>query len=760
MVIATNPARSLTARFAEFMSLPYAGLASLLFATLLTAQIAAFLIFGTARTGSALAQITIVSASLLTLSCTWIAFRRAQGIDAVFWVLFAITLLILLVPTTIQVHDTLYDPDILADSTWRLLFCVYGAPILMMLFLSETHRQATIKSAVFLDLFQVAIVVALVYSSLFFFPSQPMSSAERLHRDIGISDAQSFLLLVAVFVRLQFAHRPSSRKLLLRLGLFLLTCAVVTTIGDWIDLHNYPTAAVWFSIGWTLPQVVAGLIAITWTPQPEPLSAPEPAKFLSFLGINLALVAMLVALNLLMDRWKQAYGAIFTDTAIAASLLAFTLRLALTQYHQQQEIFERKAAQDQLSTSNKRVSRLLEDSRRQTAEITQISELGSLLQACASREEVFRLIPERLRRLFPDASGSVSLLTASKARLETVAPWGIGSAGQIVSPTDCWALRRGSVHLHPRGRSGARCSHFLGDGASICIPLIAIGEPIGILAIQDNDFPQTEPRKADFQNDFQHKGGSQNNTSRNNEVRNDDLQNGDAASAAPEPNSDSDHSARRLHLASAVAEHVAVAIANLGLRETLRLQAVRDPLTGLYNRRYMQEFLERELHSARRRHRPVSVMMLDLDRFKRYNDSFGHAAGDRALASVGDILQRSVRAEDIACRYGGEEFTLILPECNLQQANVRAEIIRKRVAESSSRMEKGPAHDVTISIGVAAFDETTDRVDLLLKFADDALYEAKRKGRNRVVQARPASDVPDENFREENSAAAAAARPE
>ncbi len=143
----------------------------------------------------------------------------------------------------------------------------------------------------------------------------------------------------------------------------------------------------------------------TWTPSAEPQSTPEPANFLSFLGTNLVLVAMLSCVALLMDRWKQAYGGILTNVAIAASLLAFTLRLALTQFHQQQEIAQRKAAQNQLTVSHQEVGRLLADARRQTAEITQISELGSLLQACTSRNEVFRLIPERLRRLFPGASG-------------------------------------------------------------------------------------------------------------------------------------------------------------------------------------------------------------------------------------------------------------------------------------------------------------------------------------------------------------------
>ena len=740
MLITANPDTSSRSSPREFISLPHTRLVALLFSGLIAAEIAAFLLFGTGHTGSVLAQITIVLASLVTLSCTWIAFQRARGIDALFWCLFALTLSILLIPTTIQIHDILYNPDVLADSTWRLLFCVYGAPILMMLFLSETHRQATLKSTVFLDLFQVAIVVALVYSSLFFFPAPSMSPADQLRHDINISDAQSFLLLLAVFVRLQFARRPASRNLLLRLGLFLLTCAVVTSLGDWIDLHHYSTLSVWFDIGWTLPQVAAGLIAITWSPDAEPNSVPDPSKFLSFLGVNLILVAMLVAMNLLMDRWKQAYGALVTDIAIAASLLAFTLRLALTQYHQQQEIFQRKAAQEQLTASNERVGHLLEDSRRQTAEITQISELASLLQACASREEVFRLIPERLRRLFPNASGSVSLLTASKARLDTVASWGIGPAGHIVAPTECWAQRRGAVHTHPRGRSGARCPHFLGDGASICLPLIANGEAIGILAIQDNDF-----QNVDFQN---------------NAFPDSRLQVNESAPATVEPDSDSGHSGRRLHLASSVAEHIAVAIANLGLRESLRLQAVRDPLTGLYNRRYMQEFLERELHSARRRHRPVAVMMLDLDHFKRYNDAFGHAAGDHILASLGEILLRAVRAEDVACRYGGEEFTLILPDCTLQQATVRAEVICKRVAEIHSHQAQRPAGRITISIGVAAFDETTDRVDLLLKFADDALYTAKRNGRNRVVQARPGVELTEENLAEEKRAAAAASNSE
>jgi diguanylate cyclase (GGDEF)-like protein len=204
---------------------------------------------------------------------------------------------------------------------------------------------------------------------------------------------------------------------------------------------------------------------------------------------------------------------------------------------------------------------------------------------------------------------------------------------------------------------------------------------------------------------------------------------------------DSDGFGRRKQLASVVAEHIALAISNLNLREALRLQAIHDSLTGLYNRRYMQEFLERELYRARRRNRPLAVMMLDLDNFKRYNDTFGHPAGDEALRFVGDVLLRAVRADDLACRYGGEEFSLILPECSLQQAAARAEEIRARLKDLHMQRSSEIPGNITVSIGVAAFEETTDKGNLLLKFADDALYQAKRAGRDRVVVARPATNA-------------------
>jgi diguanylate cyclase (GGDEF)-like protein len=670
-----------------------------LFAALMAAQMVGYVVLGTGRSGSCLSEFSLVLMTVLAIGCTWMAFRRARGITALFWFLFAVDLMVILVPTFIQAYDTLLGQMLLPDSTRDLLFCLYGAPVLMMLFLPAHHRRARVRYEIFLDLFQVAIVVSLIYSTFFFLPVQRMLPADALLHDITFSDVQCWILLIAVFVRLQFVGIASNRGLLLRLALFLLVCAAATYIGDRIQLRGNPVFIAWADLVWAVPMVAAGLVAITWTPSPEHGSSSAPENLLSFLGSNLVLIAMLLTMGLLMDRWKQAYGETLTNLAIAASLFAFTFRLALTQFYQQQEIAQRKVAQEQLSVAHREVGRLLDESHRQTAEITQISELGSLLQACTSREEVFRLIPERLRRLFPGASGCISLFSRSRNRVESAAEWGVCATGQIFSPEQCWGLRRGCAHVHAGGLSDPRCTHLLGQGASVCIPLIANADAIGILSIQ-NDDPLTPSSEAE-----------------------------------PDPKS----FARRRQLAAGVAEHIAVAVANLNLREALRLQAVRDPLTGLYNRRYMQEFLDRELNSARRKHRPLAVMMLDLDHFKRYNDHYGHSAGDQALAAVGETLLRCVRAEDVACRYGGEEFALILPECSLQQATARAEEILKRLREYGTTTGRKVPGSITVSIGVAAYDETTDRVDLLLKFADEALYQAKRNGRNCVVVADPAS---------------------
>jgi diguanylate cyclase (GGDEF)-like protein len=563
----------------------------------------------------------------------------------------------------------------------------------MMLFLPETDQRGRQRSQIFLDQFQVAIVVGLGYTTFFYLPLQRMVTWDALVRNLTISNLLSLFLLVAVLLRLQFARTPDTRSILRRLGAFVLACAAVTLIGNWIDLHDYVSASAWFDLGWALPYLVAGLVALTWTPESERESTSEPANFLSFLGANLILVAVLFCMNLMLDDWKRAHGAMLTDAAVAALLLAFTFRLALTQYAQQQEIVQRKAAQDELSVANQTISGLLEEARVETGAITQISELSTLLQACGSRDEAFRVIPERMVRLFPGTSGALSVLNVSRTRAESVAEWGLRpprslpgtltDSGPVHSgPTPAlrdedWALRRGQS-----------------DSASVFIPLIANDEALGVLVLWDDADASLRSRS----NEFTH---------------------------------------HRQFLAYTLSKHIALTISNLDLREALQGLAIRDPLTGLYNRRYMQEFLDREIHRSRRSERPLSLMMIDIDCFKRYNDTFGHPAGDDALRLVGDALRHSVRAEDLACRYGGEEFVLILPECALEPAAARAEQVRTHLEELYVERAGELPGSVTVSIGVAGFRETTDKLDLLLKFADKALYQAKHDGRDRVVVARP-----------------------
>lgn len=668
-----------------------------LFAALMVLQALGYWLLGTGTAGIGVSEIIVIVCNLLALACAWSALRRAEGAAALFWCLFAISLLILLIPALLLLFTTIFHRALVSESTWRGLWCLYGAPILMMLFLPDVHRRTRLKGEIFLDLFQVALVVGLTYSTFFYLPLQQMLPPEALLRNLNVSNLLSLFLLSAIFVRLRFTHTHATRTLLHRLGIFVLVCAIVTLIGNWIDLHHYRSAAAWFDLGWDLPLVSAALVALTWRPDSEAQSTRQPACFLSFLGTNLVLVAVLSGTNLLMDRWKEAGGETLAGAAVAATLVAFTWRLALTQYHQQQEISQRETAQEELFAANETIGGLLEESRAHASAITQISELGSLLQACASRDEAFRIIPERMRRLFPGTSGALSLLSSSKNRTESQAEWGpCAPADQIFAPAECWALRRGCSHIHPGGESALCCPHLSADGASVCLPLIANGEALGVLAIQENEFFARDPS--------------------------------------------SDQFPPWRPLATAAAEHIALALSNLSLRESLRVQAVRDPLTGLYNRRYMQEFLERELQRSRRQGRPLSLLMLDLDHFKRFNDRFGHAAGDELLRSLGDTLLQSIRSDDVACRYGGEEFVIVLPECPLPQATDRAREICKRIKQASTSRPGEVRDPVTVSVGVAGYhDGGANSVSLLLKFADQSLYQAKHDGRDRVVVAQTLS---------------------
>jgi diguanylate cyclase (GGDEF)-like protein len=296
--------------------------------------------------------------------------------------------------------------------------------------------------------------------------------------------------------------------------------------------------------------------------------------------------------------------------------------------------------------------------------------------------------------LFPGTKGRLYLDSVPGRTLESVAAWGEASRSEAaLAIHDCWALRQAQAHWVRDPRTELLCGHIVPDPASgppyLCIPLFAQGETLGLLHL----------RRA---------GG----------------ESGDVPSGES-----------RLKLAQAVADEVGLALAGLKVRTSLRQQSIRDPLTGLYNRRFLEEFLLRELARADRKKHPLSIITLDIDHFKRINDSLGHAAGDIALRRVGLLLQGFVRQSDIACRVGGEEFSVLLPEASLQIAAQRAEDIRKAVQELKLKFGDTEIGAITVSLGVAAFPEHGTSVDALIHAADQALYDAKYRGRDRVVSA-------------------------
>lgn len=355
---------------------------------------------------------------------------------------------------------------------------------------------------------------------------------------------------------------------------------------------------------------------------------------------------------------------------------------------------ERGQAQDELSVAHEKLKNSMGELASRNREAGTLSEMADLLQSCFTLDEASGVIASSAQKLFQGFSGALLVFSASRNVLEATTSWGPSSHGErVFSPNDCWALRRGRLHLSAGDNGAARCSHF-GAGPllpSLCTPLMAHGETLGILSLV------TEPN----------------------------------GSAGPQA-SISEFS---IKLAVSVAEQAGLSFANLKLREKLRYQSVRDPLTGLFNRRYLDESLERELPNAIRKNRSLGVIMMDVDRFKRFNDTFGHDAGDTVLRELGDYLAKFIRRGDLACRYGGEEFTLVLPESSLEDTRHRAEELRTSFQQLSIKHRDIVLGKVTLSLGVAALPDHGTTAAELLAAADSALLRAKEEGRDRVLIA-------------------------
>lgn len=363
-----------------------------------------------------------------------------------------------------------------------------------------------------------------------------------------------------------------------------------------------------------------------------------------------------------------------------------------------QDITDRNNAERALWEANERLQIWIGDLERRNKEIRQINRLAELLQSCLSVEEAYEVIKSSAGNLLPGTSGALGVLQSTRNIVESVVRWGDEGGGDpYFDPEECWGLRRGKPHVVESPDSAFQCRHVgkPTPGRYLCIPMMAQGETIGMLHVRFEDGRDMAEKEA----------------------------------AIPE-------SVQTLVIT--MAGNIALAINNLKLRAKLRDQVIRDSLTGLYNRRYMEETLERELIRAKRSGERVGIIMIDIDNFKAFNDTCGHAAGDVILREFGKFLRSRVRGSDIACRYGGEEFTLVLPDVSVDVTIARAENLREGVVLAMRPEHQGyPLGSITISIGIAFFPEHGESADAVIQAADRALYRAKAEGKDRVVVADP-----------------------
>ncbi|MGB7602733.1 MAG: diguanylate cyclase [Candidatus Sulfotelmatobacter sp.] len=370
-------------------------------------------------------------------------------------------------------------------------------------------------------------------------------------------------------------------------------------------------------------------------------------------------------------------------------ILERTAQLADSNTRLQEEMLEKDFARNELDQQNER---MMSELQKRSERATMLAKMGELLQSCISRDEVFAAALGYAPKIFPTARGAVALLDTARSHAEVLGSWSECLLPmREFEPTECWALRTGHPHLVMAGDSTAPCAHAAGvKNSYLCIPILAQGETLGILHLQATDaVPQLDPAELSFKTTF--------------------------------------------------AGQVGLSIANIRLREALRMQSVRDALTGLYNRRYLEEVLDREIRRAGRAGQSMGILMLDLDHFKRFNDTYGHDAGDAVLRETAAFLLKNVRAEDFVCRYGGEEFVVILPTADVGGSTTRAERLRSKMRELSIMHQGKSLGMVTFSIGVAAFPVHGMSPKELMAAADGALYEAKRGGRDQVAVALPIS---------------------
>ena len=336
-----------------------------------------------------------------------------------------------------------------------------------------------------------------------------------------------------------------------------------------------------------------------------------------------------------------------------------------------------------IAVINDRLLHRIDDLQQRSGELALLVEMSELLQLSKTHDEASDILPTYAQRLFPAFDGA--LFVAGTASMEVAASWGAPPAIAAFASGDCWALRRAHAHVVSADAAELACRHSVSvsSTATICLPMLAGGQAIGVLALRTRETTRISQ----------------------------DVQ----------------------LFAKAFADQIALALANLRLQDTLRTRAVRDSLTGLFNRRWMEETLQHELLRCARAGTRAGVVIVDVDCFKQYNDTWGHAGGDALLQQLARVMQRVFREEDVICRFGGDEFVIVLPDTSFEHLRDSAERLCAESRQLQVHLDGQLLGPVTISAGIALTPGHAATVDGVIAAADRALYAAKSGGRDRVA---------------------------
>jgi diguanylate cyclase (GGDEF)-like protein/PAS domain S-box-containing protein len=354
------------------------------------------------------------------------------------------------------------------------------------------------------------------------------------------------------------------------------------------------------------------------------------------------------------------------------------------------DITERKSLEQQ--NEEMRHTEELRQSERQLLALT-----SEWLYSAKSQDELLMVVQRAMHTLIPEADGALYIYDSDRTRLDLAAQWGtIPEFAAQILPDECWALRRGRAYAYGLKPIQFVCDHVTKPGTPyFCLPIIAHGETIGLMHIIFDGFEE---------------GGVMRH------MRDEVLRN-------------------RWDISLICAEQISLAVANVRLRQELHERSIRDPLTGLWNRRWFMEQALREMSSAQRDGQQVSLVMVDVDHFKQFNDRFGHDAGDLVLKAVARVLMEMTSDGVMPCRLGGEEFVLLCPNTLADQAAAHAEHLRAALSAVRLTHAGIDLPPVTASCGVAASPAHGMRVEDVLAVADRALYQAKAAGRDRTIIA-------------------------